>query len=140
LSIAAGWLLLGEIMMAPEVAKGATTYQAKVGAETPSESVQADAFFPNELWILEGDSIKWTFVPKNEIHTVTPLAQPPGAPEQVRPSAPPPAGPPFPIQGVNCKASVASSYNGSVCAHRSRDGRSGHFYRDVSYGRQLQAI
>ena len=87
----AGWFLLGEIMMAPGVAKGATTYRAKVGAETPSESVEADAFFPNELWILEGDSITWTFVPKNEIHTVTLLAQPPGAPEQVRPSAPPPA-------------------------------------------------
>ena len=112
----AGWLLLGEIMMAPEVAKGATTYQAKVGAETPSESVEADAFFPNELWILEGDSIKWTFVPKNEIHTVTLLTQPPGGAEQVRPLAPPPAGPPFVVQGVSCTVAAAASYNGSVCA------------------------
>jgi plastocyanin len=110
-----GWFLLGEMIMSSQVAK-ATTYNAKVGAETSDESVQADGFFPNELWILEGDSITWTFAPKNEIHTVTLLAQPPGAPEQTRPSAPPPAGPPFAVQGVNCTAAAATSYDGSVCA------------------------
>jgi plastocyanin len=97
-------------------AKAATTYIARVGAETPDMAVQADAFFPNELWILQGDSIQFQFVPRNEIHTVTFLAQPPGGPEQVRPLAPPPAGPPFFVQGVNCTAVAASSYNGSECA------------------------
>jgi plastocyanin len=113
----AGWILLVAAVMVPQVAK-AVTYNATVGAETKDQSVQADAFFPNELWILEGDSIKLTFVPKNEIHTVTLLAQPPGAPEQVRPLPPPPAGPPFFVQGVNCTATgtAVSSYNGSACA------------------------
>ena len=110
-----GWILLVAVT-APRVAKGAATYNAKAGAETPDQSVQATGFFPNELWILEGDSIKWTFVPKNEIHTVTFLTQPPGGSEQVRPLAPPPAGPPFAIQGVNCTTAAASNYNGSVCA------------------------
>ena len=70
----------------PSAVKAQTghTYTANVGAETKDQSVQADAFFPNELWILEGDSIKWNFVPKNEIHTVTLLK-----PGQVRPPAPP---------------------------------------------------
>ena len=112
---ALGWILSGVAVLAPQVAK-ATTYTAKVGAETTDESVQADAFFPNELWVLEGDSIAWTFVPKHEIHTVTFLAQPPGASEQIRPLPPPPAGPPFAVQGVVCTLAAASSYNGSVCA------------------------
>lgn len=107
-----GSILLGAALVSPQVAK-AVTYDAKVGAEPPDQSVQADAFFPNELWILEGDSIRWTFVPKNEPHTVTLLAQPPGAAEQVRPMAPPPAGPPF-APGF-CDASVATAYDGSKC-------------------------
>lgn len=109
-----GWIVTVAFMV-PQAAK-AVTYTAQAGAETQDESVQANAFFPNELWVLEGDSITWTFVPKNEIHTVTLLTQPPGGPEQVRPSAPPPAGPPFAVQGVNCTAAAASDYNGSVCA------------------------
>ncbi len=109
-----GCIFSAAAIMAPQVAKAAT-YTAKAGAETPDESVQANGFFPNELWILEGDSITWTFVPKNEIHTVTFLTQPPGGAEQIRPSAPPPAGPPFAVQGVNCTVAAASNYNGSVC-------------------------
>jgi plastocyanin len=92
----------------PQHAKAQTTYNASVGAETQDQSVQADAFFPNELWLLDGDSIKWTFVPKNEIHTVTILT-----PGQVRPLAPPPAGPPFFVQGVKC--GPAPDYDGSAC-------------------------
>ena len=46
-------------------AKAQTTYYANVGGETPDQSVQADAFLPNELWLFEGDSIQWTFVPQN---------------------------------------------------------------------------
>jgi len=75
----------------PQSAKAqGVTYSANVGAETKDQGVQADAFLPNEIWLLENDSITWTFVPKNEIHTVTLLT-----PGQVRPNPPPPAGPPF---------------------------------------------
>ena len=101
-------LLLLAALSVPSTARAATTYNANVGAETRDQAVQADAFLPNELWILEGDSIKWTFVPKNEVHTVTLLT-----PGQIRPSAPPPAGPPFAVQGVNC--GPAASYDGSAC-------------------------
>ena len=87
------WALAVTIFFAPSSAKAQAgdTYTANAGAETTDQSVQADGFFPNELWILEGDSIKWTFVPKNELHTVTLLT-----PGQVRPPAPPPVGPPPP--------------------------------------------
>jgi plastocyanin len=89
-------------------AEAGKTYIARVGAETPDESVQADAFFPNELWILQNDSIQFQFVPKNEIHTLTFLK-----PGQVRPPAPPPAGPPL---GATCPAAAAPvTYDGSAC-------------------------
>jgi plastocyanin len=101
-------LLLAAALMIPLSAQAQTTYNASVGAETPDQGVQADAFLPNELWLFEGDSIKWTFAPVNEVHTVTLLAN-----GQVRPSAPPPAGPPFAVQGVNC--GPAASYDGSAC-------------------------
>jgi plastocyanin len=103
------WLLLAAVLIVPSQAKAGTTYNANVGGETRDQGVQADAFLPNELWIFEGDSIKWTFVPKNEIHTVTLLT-----PGQIRPSAPPPAGPPFSVQGVNC-GPVPAIYDGSTC-------------------------
>jgi plastocyanin len=101
-------MLVAAFFMIPSTAKAATTYNATAGAETKDQSVQGDAFFPNELWLLEGDSIKWTFAPVNEPHTVTFLT-----PGQIRPIAPPPAGPPFVVQGVNC--TPAPSYNGSAC-------------------------
>jgi plastocyanin len=89
-------------------AKAGTTYVVNVGGETPDQGVQADAFFPNEVWLLEGDSIQFNFVPKNEIHTVTFLT-----PGQMRPSAPPPAGPPL---GANCPAAALPiTYDGSAC-------------------------
>ena len=98
------WILLATAFILPSPAKAQSTYDANVGGETKDQSVQADAFFPNELWILEGDSIKWTFVPQNEIHTVTLLT-----PGQIRPPAPPPAGPIL----VGC--APAASYDGSAC-------------------------
>lgn len=52
-----------------------TVWNANVGAETPDQAKQANAFLPNEVWICQGDSITWTFVPRNEIHTVTFLSQ-----------------------------------------------------------------
>ncbi len=102
-------MLLAAVLIVPAPAKAQTTYNASVGGETRDQSVQADAFLPNELWLFEGDSIKWTFVPKNEAHTVTLLT-----PGQIRPSAPPPAGPPFAAQGVSC-GPVPNIYDGSAC-------------------------
>ncbi len=77
-------LMLLAAMTIPPAAKASTTYNAYVGGETKDQSVQADAFFPNELWLIEGDSITWTFVPKNEPHTVSFLT-----PGQTRPGATP---------------------------------------------------
>src|ERR1700733_4325051 len=88
-------VLLAMVLVTPLQTKAQTTYNSYVGGETKDEAVQADGFFPNELWVFEGDSIKWTFTPKNEPHTLTLLT-----PGQIRPSAPPPAGPPFSVQGV----------------------------------------
>jgi plastocyanin len=95
------------------------TYTANVGAETKDEAVQADAHLPNEFWILEGDNIKWTFVPKNEPHTVSFLT-----PGQSRPLPPPPVGPPSPPLGppfafpASCgpfATPPAVEYDGSSC-------------------------
>ncbi len=102
------WMLLAAVFLLPSQARSQTTYNVNVGGETKDQSVQADAFFPNEVWLFEGDSIKWTFAPVNEPHTVTLLAN-----GQIRPSAPPPGGPPFSVQGVNC--GPAASYDGSTC-------------------------
>ena len=102
------WIFAVAILIVPSAANAATTYNAYVGGETKDQGVQADAFLPNELWLLEGDSIKWTFVPVNEPHTVTLLT-----PGQIRPIPPPPAGPPFAVQGVSC--GPAASYDGSAC-------------------------
>lgn len=103
--------ILGIFVAAATVTSAAaagTTYVVNVGAETPDQGVQADGFFPNEVWLLVGDSIQYNFVPRNEIHTATLLAS-----GQVRPPAPPPAGPPL---GAACPAAaVPVSYNGSVC-------------------------
>ena len=55
------WMLLAAVLIVPSPAKAQTTYNAYVGGETKDQSVQADAFFPNEVWLFEGDSIKWTF-------------------------------------------------------------------------------
>lgn len=101
-------LLTAACLIVPSSVKAQTTYHAYVGGETPDQSVQADAFFPNELWLFEGDSIEWKFVPKNEAHTVTFLTA-----GQTRPSAPPPAGAPFAVQGVAC--GPAAVYDGSAC-------------------------
>src|SRR5579863_3632582 len=101
-------MLIAAALILPSPAKAQTTYNAYVGGETKDQAVQANAFLPNEVWLFEGDSIKWTFVPKNEPHTVTLLT-----PGQTRPAAPPPAGPPFFVQGVNC--GPAASYDGSAC-------------------------
>ena len=82
-----GMLLVA--LCAPRAAHAQRTWYATVGAETRNEAGQADAFLPNEIWINAGDSIQWTWKPKNEPHTVTFLR-----PGQTRPTPPPPIGPP----------------------------------------------
>jgi plastocyanin len=83
-----GWMLLTAAVVFPQGAKAQKTWYANVGAESQDESKQADAFLPNEIWIHASDSIQWTFVPQNEVHTVTFLTS-----AQGRPAPPPPVGP-----------------------------------------------
>jgi plastocyanin len=103
------------LVFGAQKASAQKTWYATAGAETRDESVQADGFFPNEVWVIAGDSIQWTFGPQNEPHTVTFLA-----PNQVRPLAPPPVGPPpgTPVVGlpVACGPFASSAtYTGSNC-------------------------
>lgn len=72
-----------------QTASAQQTWNLKVGAESHDAAKQADAFLPNEIWIYAGDSIQFTWQPKNEPHTVSFLA-----PGQIRPTPPPPIGPP----------------------------------------------
>ena len=83
-------LLLLVFLIVPRTANAQRTWYANVGAETKNAAGQADAFLPNEIWINAGDSIQWTWQPKNEPHTVTFLTA-----RQTRPTPPPPIGPPF---------------------------------------------
>jgi plastocyanin len=91
-----GWILAALIVAAPLALPA--QWLANVGAETPDESSQANAFLPNEIWVHAGDNITWTFVPVNEIHTVTFLM-----PGQVRPS-----------MGA-CEVASGSSFDGTSC-------------------------
>jgi plastocyanin len=93
-----GCLLSMLIVAAPLVLQA--QWLANVGAESPDEARQADAFLPNEIWIHAGDNITWTFVPQNEIHTVTFLTL-----GQVRPS----------FAAGTCNAPSGSSFNGNSC-------------------------
>ena len=110
-----GMLALAAVMT-PQLAKA--QYAASAGAETKDHAVQANGFFPNELWIWAGDSITWTFAPKNEVHTVTFLAS-----GQARPQASPPVGPPPGTPAVGLPTTCASfppynastSYTGTNC-------------------------
>ncbi|HEY2380930.1 MAG TPA: plastocyanin/azurin family copper-binding protein [Terriglobia bacterium] len=108
-------VLAAVLLVAAPALDAQKTWYANVGAETKDQGVQADGFFPNELWIFAGDSIQWTFAPKNEIHTVTFLM-----PNQVRPLATPPVGPPAgtPVVGLPLACgpyTTPQSYTGSNC-------------------------
>jgi plastocyanin len=91
-------------------ALSATQWEAWVGAQSPDLGSQAMAFFPNELWIHSGDSIRFTFA-ANEAHTLSFLT--PGPPGQIR-------LPPFQKDGVTfvgCPGTTpdGSSFIGSSC-------------------------
>lgn len=91
------------VAVPPAIRAQGTTWYANVGAENNDEAFQADAFLPNEIWVLAGDSITWTFVPVNEIHTVAFLT-----PGQVRPSA---------SEGCPGTTPIGSSFTGSKCVN-----------------------
>ncbi len=86
--IAISFWALTVFSFAPQMAKAQKTWDADVGAESNDQARQADAFLPNEIWIHANDSIQWTFVPENEMHTVTFLTS-----VEPRPAPPPPIGP-----------------------------------------------
>jgi plastocyanin len=108
-------LLIAIHLIAAPTLNAQKNWYANAGAETKDQGVQADGFFPNEMWVLAGDSIQWTFAPKNEIHTVTFLM-----PNQVRPLATPPVGPPAgtPVVGLPTACgpyTTPQSYTGLNC-------------------------
>lgn len=114
-SLAAAALLVATLLASSSTLAAQQTWYANAGAETQNQAVQADGFFPNEMWILAGDSVQWTFAPKNEIHTVTFLA-----PNQVRPMATPPVGPPAgtPVVGLPLACgpyTTPQTYTGANC-------------------------
>jgi plastocyanin len=111
-----GMLMLAALIV-PSAAK-ADSYNAHAGGETKDESVQADGFFPNELWLQVNDTITWTFAPKNEPHTVTFLT-----PGQVRPSFQ--AGCPGVVPGTLASPAV---YNGSTTCVNSGEMSGGTTY------------
>ena len=97
-----GCVLSVLILAAPTVLRA--QWLANVGAENPDEARQANAFLPNEIWIHAGDNITWTFVPVNEIHTVTFLM--PGQPRPAFGGCVEPSGTSF--DGSSCVSSAPS--------------------------------
>ena len=70
-SIVFGLILAGGLVMPASAAGAQQTWHVEVGAESHDHAKQVDAFLPNEIWIYAGDSIKFTFSAKSEVHTVT---------------------------------------------------------------------
>lgn len=104
--LSAAWFIIRAtiilaILIGPKAVRA--QWQASVGAESPHKGRQALAFFPNELWIHEGESITWKFE-AGEIHTVTFLASNPVS--QVRP--------PFAL-GCPGFSSDPGTFDGSTC-------------------------
>ena len=110
-------------LFGPQAARAQRIWNANVGAETNDQSQQANAFLPNEIWINAGDSIQWTWQPKNQSHTVTFLTTRqtrPTPPPPIGPPAGPPVGPPF-FFGAECPGPLnpykggSATYDGSAC-------------------------
>lgn len=66
-----GLVLAAGLLSSAVAASAQQTWHVQVGSERHDQATQVDAFFPNEIWIYAGDSIKFTFSPKGEAHTVT---------------------------------------------------------------------
>jgi plastocyanin len=90
-------------------AASAAQWTARVGAQNPDMGSQVQAFLPNEMWIHEFDSIRWTLA-SSEIHTVTFLTA-----TQPRPAT---FGPVFGI-GVGCPGNTpdGAAFDGSSCVN-----------------------
>ena len=114
-----GGLLLLSLSAFPQAANAQRTWNANVGAETRDQAGQADAFLPNEIWINAGDSIRWTWRPKNEPHTLTLLAPETATFPTPPPPIGPPAGPPFIFSNIcpspNPYEGGTATYDGSAC-------------------------
>jgi plastocyanin len=113
------WLLLVVVLIVPRAAKAQQLWFVNVGAESPDEAKQATAFLPNEIWISAGDSIQWTWQPKNEPHTVTFLKAGqtrPTPPPPIGPPSGPPVGPPF-FFGSATECPSPNPYNGGSAAY-----------------------
>jgi plastocyanin len=65
--------------LAPRPLQAAVAWQATVGAQSRDEGIQLNEFFPDELWVDAGDSVRWTWR-SGEIHTVTFLSGGPRPP------------------------------------------------------------
>ena len=95
------------------VPAAASDTQATVGAQSEDQGKQALAFFPNELWVHVGDSIRWTFA-TDDLHTVTFLKTIPGP--EIRPR--------FRPFFMGCPGTVppgttpdGSSFDGTACVN-----------------------
>jgi plastocyanin len=64
-------LTLAALVMSAPAADAQQMWHVQVGAESHGPGQQVDAFLPNEIWIYAGDSIKFTFSPKSDVHKVT---------------------------------------------------------------------
>ena len=116
---ALGCIVLLSLTALPQPANAQRTWNANVGAETRDQAGQADAFLPNEIWINAGDSIQWTWRPKNEPHTLTLLAPEIAIFPTPPPPIGPPAGPPFVFSNIcpspNPYEGGTATYDGTAC-------------------------
>ena len=118
-SLFLGGMSLFAFLLVPQAANAQQTWYANVGAETKDQAGQADAFLPNEIWIHAGDSIQWTWQPKNEPHTLTFLTAGqtrPTPPPPIGPPAGPPIGPPF-FFGSPAECPSPNPYNGGSATY-----------------------
>ncbi len=115
LSVICGSMFLVTVLIAPEMTRAATTWQATVGAQSKDLARQGLAFLPNELWVHVGDSIIWTFA-TDEVHTVTFLKQD-VSPQQTRPANT--AGCPGGL-APDGRTDNPSSFDGSTCVNSGR--------------------
>jgi plastocyanin len=114
----AGIALVPMALMMPMAQAQGTTWTVTMGAQSKDYAKQAIAFLPNEIWIYEGDSIKWT-AKSDEVHTLTFLKQASGGA--------PTAGTTRPNAGAGCTggsqggASATtpdkSSFSGANCVN-----------------------
>jgi plastocyanin len=97
-----GVLLLAAFTASQARLAAADQLRAVAGAQSHDKGHQVLAFLPNEVWIHQGDSIRWTFS-TDERHTVTFLT-----PGQIRPKF-----------QIGCPGSTPDgfSYNGTACVN-----------------------